>query len=71
MSTSISPLNKGNIVTYKNSRNNDNSDKNSGNDSGGNINSLNKGYSAKITYTQNESGILVNHGTTTSYIYAT
>ena len=54
MSTSISPSNKRNIVTYRNRTNNDDSDKNSGSDSRSDSNSVNEGYGAKITRTQDK-----------------
>ena len=63
--------NKDNNVTQRNSINNNGSDKNSGGDSSDDSDSvnegLNKGYSAKITHTQDESGMLVNHGIITPY----
>ena len=51
MLTSISLSNKGNIITYKNSTNNNNSDKAISGDNGNNNNDVNKGYNAKIIYT--------------------
>ena len=53
MSTSISPSNKGNIITYRNSTNNGDSDRDSGGDSGGDnggdSDGVNEGYGAKMT----------------------
>ena len=63
MLTSILPSNKSNIVTERNSTNNNDSDKNNGNDSGSDNNSVNESYNAKITHTQDDPGKLVNHGT--------
>ena len=54
MSTSISPSNKDNIVIYRNRTNNSDSDMDSGGDNGGDSDGVNKGYSAKMTFTQNE-----------------
>ena len=54
MLTSISPSNKGNIVTYKNKTNNSDSERDSGSDSGSDGDSINEGYGAKMTYTQDE-----------------
>ena len=51
MSNSISPSNKGNIVTYKNSRNNSDNDKNSGSDIGSDSDSIIEGYGAKMIRT--------------------
>lgn len=71
MSTSISLLNKGNIVTYKSSTNNNDSDRDSGGDSGGDSDGINKnfngGYGAKIIRTQDKSDTLVNYGTRILY----
>lgn len=63
MSNSISPSYKGNIVTYKNSRNNSDNDKNSGSDISGDSDNINEGYGAKMIRTQDELGKLVNHET--------
>ena len=54
MSTSISPLNKSNIITYRNKTNNGNNDKDNSGDSGGDSDSVNEAYDAKMTYTQDE-----------------
>ena len=71
MSTSISLLNNRNIVTNRNSTNNCDNDRNSSIDSGDDSNGVNEdfneGYSAKMTHTQDKSGMLIDHGTTTSY----
>lgn len=69
MSTSISLLNKSNIVTYRNSTNNSNSERDNGNDRGNNSGSVNEGYGMKMICTQDESGTLVNHGTTILQIH--
>lgn len=60
----ISPLNKSNIVPYRNSINNSDSDKNNSNDSSSD--SGNDGYSVKkmrmmVQIKKNKPGILVNH----------
>lgn len=72
MSISISPLNKGNIVTYRNNTCNGDSNRDSGGDNGGDSDSINKGfnksYSTKITCIQDDPGTLVNHRITTAYI---
>lgn len=56
MSTSISPLNKGNIVMFRNSTNNSDYDRDSGNDrsgEGGSVNEgFNKDYGKNDTYTR-------------------
>ena len=49
MSTLIPPSNKGNIITYRNMTINDNSDKDSGADSGVNSDGVNK---TKMTHTK-------------------
>lgn len=68
-STLLSPLNKSNIVTYKNSTNNSDSDKKSGSDSGNDSdddsNGENNGDNAKMTCTQDKPGTLVNDKTKT------
>lgn len=48
ITTSISPLNKDNIVINKNNTNISNNDKNSNSDSGGNNYNINKGDDIKI-----------------------
>ena len=60
MATSISPSKKSNIITYRNSINNGDSDRNNGSDSGSDNDGINEGYNAKMTYTQDEPGKLVN-----------
>lgn len=59
MSTSISPSNKSNIITYRNSKNNGDSKSNSGGDN----DNVNEDISIKITQTQDEPYRLVNHKT--------
>lgn len=49
MSTSISSLNKSNIVTYKNRTNNSDVDKDSGGNIGNDSDSVNEDYGAKMT----------------------
>lgn len=73
MSTLILPSNKSNIVIYKNSVNNSDNDKDSGGNSSSNCDGINEnfieGYNAKMTHIQDKPGKLVNHGTTTPYIF--
>lgn len=57
-------MRNGNIVTYRNSINNGNSDRDNGNDNGRDSYGVNKGDGAKIIYIQDESDILINHVTT-------
>ena len=54
MLNSISPLNKGNIMTHRNRTNNSDSDKDSSSNKGSNNDGINKGYNAKITHIQDE-----------------
>ena len=67
----MSTSNKGNNVTYRNSINNNKSDKNSGGDSSDDSDSVNESfnedYGTKITRTQDEPGMLINYGTTIPY----
>lgn len=51
MSTSILISNKSNIMTYRNSLNNGDSDKDSGVDSSVDYDGVNEAYGVKITYT--------------------
>lgn len=55
MSTSISPSNKGNIITYRNKTNNSNNNKDKIGDSNCDSNRVNEGYTAKMICTQNKS----------------
>lgn len=64
MSTSILHGKNGSIVTYKNSRNTSNSDRDSGNDNGRDSYGVYKDDSEKIIYTKDELGTFINHMTT-------
>ena len=65
MLISISPSNKSNIITYMNSINKGDSEKNSDSDNGGDNDSINKDNSIKMTYTKDKPGMLVKYKTTT------
>lgn len=54
MSPLILLLNKNNIVTYKNKKNNVDSNSDSGDNSGVNSDGVNEDYSAKMTYIQDK-----------------
>lgn len=68
ISFNISIKQNGNVISYRNSKNNDDSDSNSNSDSNiykdGNSDgdSANDSYNIKKTYTQDKPAILVNHG---------
>lgn len=66
MSTSILPLKNGSIVTYRNSINYGDSDKDSDNDRKRDSYDVNEGNSTKMSRTQDEPSTLVNHVTITS-----
>ena len=72
MSTSISPSNKSNIVTYRNNTNNSDHDRDrsvtSGIDTNAGNEDFNEGYDAKVTRIKDELNTLVNHRTTIPYI---
>lgn len=69
MSTLILSSNKYNIVTYRNSTNNGDSDKNGGSNNGSNRNDITKEYAAKIIHIQDEPSTLVNHGSIILYTF--
>lgn len=60
-------LNKGNIITYKNSTNNSDSNRDSGGDSGVDNYGINENYGVKMTHTQDESNISKSRDHTTIY----
>lgn len=65
MSNSISLLKKNNIVIYRNSINNGDSDSDTNSDSSSNSYGVNEDNGVKITYTQDEPNTLVNLVTST------